>query len=171
LVGGVIALSLQRFEIHLEASYLMLAVSLGYCVLHYMINAYILYQFVNTVRLKNAEIEEQRAEIREKSEELTVLNESLLRVNAGLETNVRDRTQELEIKNKKLEEYIFMNAHKLRAPVATVLGLIQLFDQKYEVDAENIIEKLRATGTELDRAISDIRKMLEEDEKYLGNGM
>jgi len=55
-----------------------------------------------------------------------------------LETRIDDRTRELNDKNTELENkntqlanYAFLNAHKLRAPVATLLGLVMLFDNKH----------------------------------------
>jgi light-regulated signal transduction histidine kinase (bacteriophytochrome) len=42
---------------------------------------------------------------------------------------VQERTRELEKKNKALEEYAFINAHKLRSQVASILGLINLISK------------------------------------------
>jgi signal transduction histidine kinase len=119
---------LEGFYFHFDSSNLMLLLSLSYCVAHFTMNSYILYYSAYKVKLQNIEIEKQRQEILEQSEELRVLNESLQSLNAGLEINVLNRAKELEIKNRKLEEYLFINAHKLRAPVASILGLIQLLD-------------------------------------------
>jgi hypothetical protein len=154
---------LKDFQVHTESSNLVLLISLSYCVLHYVINAYILYFSTNSLRLQNAKVKKQRAEIIEKSEELLALNESLKNVNSNLEGMVKERTRELEIKNKKLEEYTFFNAHKLRAPVATILGLIQIFDYKNILEGEKIMVELKKTAVELDVAIKDIRKKLEEE--------
>lgn len=162
-VGCLPALWLNDFEIHLESSNPILFLSLSYCVVHYIVNAYILYNAAYTMRMQNTEIEKQRAEIHEKSEELIQLNESLKNANVNLELKVLDRTRELEIKNQKLEEYTFINAHKLRAPVATVLGLIHLFNYKDQVEGEKIMDGLKKTAIELDQAIKDIRKKLEEE--------
>ena len=154
---------LKGFQFHFESSNLILLISLTYCVLHYVINAYILYFSSYSLRLQNAKVKRQRAEIIEKSEELLALNDSLKNVNTNLEAMVRDRTHELEIKNKKLEEYTFFNAHKLRAPVATIFGLIQLFDYKNILEGEKIMVGLKKTAVDLDVAIRDIRKKLEEE--------
>ncbi len=162
-LGCLPVLWLKDFQFHFESSNLVLLISLSYCVLHYVINAYILYFSSYTLRLQNEKVKRQRAEIIEKSEELFALNESLKNVNTNLEAMVRDRTHELEIKNKKLEEYTFFNAHKLRAPVATILGLIQLFDYKNILEGEKIMIGLKKTAVDLDVAIKDIRKKLEEE--------
>jgi hypothetical protein len=67
------------------------------------------------------------------------------------------------MKNKKLEEYTFVNAHKLRAPVATILGLIHLFDYKDSIEIETIIKELKKTSLELDKAIKEIQIILEKE--------
>lgn len=162
-LGCLPILWLENFQFHFECSNLILLISLSYCVVHYVLNAYILYNTTRTLQRQHDEIEKQRAEILEKSEELVVLNESLKNANAQLEEKVIARTYELEIKNRKLEEYTFINAHKLRAPVATILGLIQLFDYKNILEGEKIMAGLKKTAIELDVAIREIRKKLEEE--------
>jgi signal transduction histidine kinase len=141
--GCLPILVIENFEIHFESSNTILFLSLGYSVLHYLINSYILYYSGNTVRLQNIEIENQRREIQEKSEQLKKLNQYLNHANSELEEKVRIRTKELVIKNKKLEEYTFMNAHKLRAPIATILGLIHLLNFKNTLDNTEILEGLK----------------------------
>jgi signal transduction histidine kinase len=162
-LGCLIILSVEGYQIHLDSSPWILYLSVTYGVFHYIINAYVLYNSINIVRSQNNEIEQQRIEIQEKSEELRALNESLRELNANLEQIVFNRTQELEIKNKKLEEYTFINAHKLRAPVATILGLIQLLDYKNLMENEKILDQLKKTATDLDTTTKDIRAKLEAE--------
>lgn len=142
---------------------LVTMLAIGYAIIHYILNSTMLYESINTVRLQNLEIKQQRIEIQEKSEELNTLNESLKELNGRLEINVKNRTQELEIKNKKLEEYTFINAHKLRAPVATILGLIQLLDYNNLTETESILKQLKKTAIELDDATKEIRAKLEAE--------
>jgi hypothetical protein len=52
------------------------------------------------------------------------------RFNLLLRRKVRERTLQLTIKNEQLSEYAFINAHKLRAPVARILGLVALYELK-----------------------------------------
>ena len=60
------------------------------------------------------------------NEAIKVQAEEIKHINENLEHLVSQRTEELEKKNKVLEEYAFINAHKLRAPVASILGLIPI---------------------------------------------
>jgi hypothetical protein len=77
--------------------------------------------------------------------------------------NIELQNRELEVKNKKLEDFTFANAHKLRAPVATILGLIQLLDYGNTCDNEKIIGGLKQSASDLDREIKAIRGRLEEE--------
>jgi signal transduction histidine kinase len=163
-IGCLPVLIIEDFQFHFETSNLLLYLSLAYSVMHYLINSYILYYSGSMVRLQNIEINLQRKEIETQSETLKKLNESLQTANSGLEIKVQNRTRELEVKNKKLEEYTFMNAHKLRAPIATILGLIHLLDLKDVSKQEQILEGLRKTALELDVAIRGIRAKLEEED-------
>jgi hypothetical protein len=52
------------------------------------------------------------------------------RFNSILMKKVNERTQLLTLKNEQLNEYAFINAHKLRAPVARILGLVALYELK-----------------------------------------
>ncbi len=47
-----------------------------------------------------------------------------------MKKKVSARTIELTIKNEQLSEYAFINAHKLHAPVARILGLVALYELK-----------------------------------------
>jgi signal transduction histidine kinase len=162
-LGASITLGLGGFYIQFENTTLVNALSIGYAIIHYTLNSTMLYESINMVRLQNIEIKQQRIEIQEKSEELNTLNESLKELNGRLEINVKNRTQELEVKNKKLEEYTFINAHRLRAPVASILGLIQLLDYKNLTETENILKQLKKTATELDDTTKEIRAKLEAE--------
>jgi signal transduction histidine kinase len=77
--------------------------------------------------------------------------------------NIELQNQELDLKNQKLEEFTFANAHKLRAPVASILGLIQLFSYRDVHDNENIIALLKTSANDLDREVKAIRLKLEEE--------
>jgi len=68
------------------------------------------------------------------SDEIRLQAEEIKGINENLETVIKDRTYELEIKNKALEEYAFINAHKLRAPLARILGLVHLMKRMISVN-------------------------------------
>ena len=76
----------------------------------------------------------------------------------------------LEEQNKKLREIAFVHSQVLRQPVATILGLISLFDKSNygnEINA-TVLEKLQVIGAELDAVIKKIVKKTSELDE--GNG-
>jgi ligand-binding sensor domain-containing protein len=73
-------------------------------------------------------VKERYAQILKKNEEINMQAEEIRTINENLEKLVQQRTELLERKNKALEEAAFINAHELRAPVASILGLIHLMD-------------------------------------------
>jgi signal transduction histidine kinase len=108
------------------------------------------------LKLSNEEIQSQ-------AEEIKVMNENL-------ETLVRQRTAEIEKKNKALEEYAFINAHKLRSPVASILGLMNLM-QKAEMneEARNIAVHLQDSASKLDKIVGSITKAIERGDNFDSN--
>jgi len=70
--------------------------------------------------------------------------------------------EKLVEKNKSLEEYAFITSHNLRRPLANILGLVQLFDEKKSYDDLNkeVIEKLKTSAEELDEVIKQTTKVL-----------
>ncbi len=114
---------------------------------------------------QNEEILSQNNEITHKNEELYQLIEELNRVNDYLDDMVRERTSLLEKQNQQLREYAFINAHKLRAPLASILGLVNLIKMSdYEKIDKNLIDHLRLSSERLDHIVHEIQQMLEEVE-------
>jgi signal transduction histidine kinase len=104
----------------------------------------------------NEEIQAQNEQIISQAEEIRVINENL-------EKLVQERTSELEKKNKALEEYAFINAHKLRSPVASILGLINLLNKASLSDeAKSIMSHLEDSTSKLDEIVSSITKAIEK---------
>jgi signal transduction histidine kinase len=107
----------------------------------------------------NEEIQAQNEEIISQGEEIRVINENLEKI-------VLERTKELEKKNKALEEYAFINAHKLRSPVASILGLVNLLKKtSLDEEAKSIMPHLLDATGKLDDIVSDITKTIERGER------
>jgi hypothetical protein len=122
-----------------------------------------------------AKVEERTREIQRKTEEIQAQNEEIMAqaeeikgINENLEALVMQRTAELERKNLALEEYAFINAHKLRSPLASILGLINLMSRtRLDEDAREINQHLQQSADELDNIVSSITKAIEKgDKKY-----
>jgi len=78
-------------------------------------------------------------------------------------TEQQTNIMQIKAQNKQLREIAWIQSHKVRGPVATILGLAQLFQNKeYEVDTEEIIEGILYSSEQLDTVIREIVKKSEE---------
>jgi ligand-binding sensor domain-containing protein len=102
-------------------------------------------------------------EISKKNEEIMAQTEEIKSMNDNLEELVEERTSELERKNKALEHYAFITAHNLRAPVASILGLINLM-AKLNLPQEDR-DMLNHLQDSADRLNEIVRSMTEAIEK------
>ncbi len=88
-------------------------------------------------------------------------NSKIKERNVNLEEEVAKRTKELIEYNHQLEQFAFIAAHNLRAPVARILGLGQLLPITQTEERELIIKKLITTTKEMDDAVKDLNTILE----------
>jgi len=93
---------------------------------------------------------EQKAEIEAQADHIASINDTL-------ELTIKERTRELENKNKSLEDYAFITAHNLRAPLASILGLVILIEKmNLTKEDEVIIAHLSQSAKKLDAIIHTI---------------
>lgn len=118
------------------------------------------------LQISNEEIQSQNAEIQTQNEEIHAQAEEIKGINENLESIVLERTRELEMKNRALEEYAFINAHQLRSPVASILGLINLA-KKVELndEARIIMTHMEDSTVKLDQVVTTITKAIERGDK------
>lgn len=104
--------------------------------------------------LKNLEIIRKNSELRKKSLQIDLINKKLNQM-------VVDRTAKIEKQNNRLVEYAFFNSHKVRGPLARVLGLVELIkNSQEEGEVKLYISKLEQSAAELDAVVSDINQIL-----------
>jgi signal transduction histidine kinase len=117
------------------------------------------------LREKTAEIQVQKEEIENQTAELQDLNGQLQDLNRSLESKIEERTRRLTWQNQKLAEYAYANAHQLRAPVVSILGLLHLM-QRIDLPENDriLIDKLQICGKDLDQITRVIARNLEEDD-------
>jgi signal transduction histidine kinase len=110
-------------------------------------------------------------ELADKNEEIIRQNEALhlqqahnRTINNHLEEVVNRRTAELKARNNQLSKYAFFNAHVLRAPVATILGLHEIYALARDEEERKYIQlKLQETCKKLDDVVRNMQETLNED--------
>jgi signal transduction histidine kinase len=118
------------------------------------------------VHARTLEIQKQAEEIQAQNEEIQSQAEEIQVINDNLEMIVLARTQELEKKTKAAEEAAFIIAHELRAPVASVLGLINLIAKsELPEDAKTIVTHMEDSGERLDVVVRNITKAIERGDR------
>jgi signal transduction histidine kinase len=127
---------------------------------------------ISEISQQNELLNFQQKEIFDKSEELKLQSEEIKAINESLEQRVKERTQVLEEKNKQLAEYAFINSHVLRAPVSTMMGLINLISYStLPLEDQKIYDHLLETAEVLDAIIFKINNAIDNgahfDRNYL----
>jgi len=104
--------------------------------------------------------------IRSKNREVVELISQLKTMNGSLEEVVKERTRDIEERNRKLKKYAFMNSHMVRAPLANILGAIQHLEDKTEqITADELLDIVKVSATNLDDVIKEIGRSLDEQGK------
>lgn len=99
----------------------------------------------------------QQHQIFMKNEELQEKNQRISSFNALLEERVRERTIDLETRNRQLAEYAFINSHVLRGPLSTLMGLLNLVRYSELPQEEmQLFEYMKATADKLDTVVNKI---------------
>lgn len=111
----------------------------------------------------NKTLEEQKHKIEVQSKELSDKNAAIEEMNIALEAKVLKRTQELEAKNRMLKSYAYANSHKVRGPLARILGLVDLIQkEKQEKQIVSLAAKLEVASTDMDKIIREISDQLHD---------
>lgn len=136
----------------------------------------IISQRTQELQLKTNEITAQNEELVSQSETLNSQNNLLEKktrelesIKTNLENEVKKRTNDLVNINKqlveqntKLEQFSFIIAHNLKAPIARFLGLIQLSKMKdqSEESKQNYLQLMKESAHELDHIVIDLSETL-----------
>lgn len=134
----------------------------------------------NDLLLKNqTEIKLQNERLETQNKAYERLKEMILRQNQELEHSVQRRTLQLAQSNEELKKYVqqleqfsFIAAHNLRAPVARILGLANIInlDSPSNPENTNILKKIVTSAKDLDTIIHDLGSILDaqknKNDKY-----
>jgi hypothetical protein len=134
---------------------------------------YIFEHYVYRLNEARAVIQEQKEEMSKKNadlqtalDSLKIVNMKIEDLNRNLEEKVSDRTKELQVKNEKLVQYAFINAHILRGPLCRIKGLYNLkkIDTALESDRALIEDMMEKSIDELSKITEDIQNVIATNE-------
>ncbi|MEX2231317.1 MAG: ATP-binding protein [Cyclobacteriaceae bacterium] len=122
-----------------------------------------------TLSMQNRQLHEAQQIIKEQSEKIQSLNDHL-KIEVDNRTQELQRTnQELIEHNNQLEQFAFIAAHNLRAPLTRVLGLANLIQMgATEEDKQAALEKMISSTHDLDQVIKDLNAIL-NIKRHTGN--
>lgn len=118
---------------------------------------------------KQEEILMSKKELEEASNLIKKQKDELEFINIELNSKVEDRTRELKkannelvLQNNGLLQFSNTVSHNLRAPVASLLGLIHLFEiENGEAEKKEILSHIKESSIALDTIISDLNKVVD----------
>ena len=109
----------------------------------------------------NEELHEQHQILEAQKLEVETAHRLIEQHNEKLEKEVTQRTARLIDYNQQLEQFSFITAHNLRAPVARILGIGQLLKTKVDSEtSDKLIDGLLKSCTDLDTVIHDLNTIL-----------
>ncbi|TAH17995.1 MAG: sensor histidine kinase [Cytophagales bacterium] len=113
--------------------------------------------------------QEQNEEIKQQNEEIRQQNEEIASINEHLEGIVAERTKELEFtieslstRNGDLEQFSYILSHQVRAPIARLIGLANIFNKENIADPINqdVLMHTQQSAKDLDTIIKDLAYIL-----------
>ncbi len=135
------------------------------------------FYWLNRQRFKaNQQLSEQNDEINQKQEQIMSMNESLKqsqvklnaansqlkKLNEGLESTVKERTNKLQKTNEELDTFLYQSSHALRRPISQVKGLVHLARIEQDgQEVDSIYNKLDQTAESMDVMIHKLIKASE----------
>jgi|GEM_PF-5928372 len=106
------------------------------------------------IREINTILEEQKKLIEEQSLKIEDSNVAIQALNENLEAIVHERTRQLHERHEQLKRYAFMNAHEVRGPLSTILGLLQIADTFATIEEkEELIQMIEESSLKLDQTV------------------
>ncbi|MGD1892945.1 MAG: two-component regulator propeller domain-containing protein [Cyclobacteriaceae bacterium] len=150
-----------------------------------------LRQVNEELRKKNELIQDQKEEIQTQAEELIDSNAEIRSINQRLEDTVEMRTADLRKSNEELDNFVYRVSHDIRAPLSSVLGLLELMGltksanelnsyrematksiNKLDGFVKNILDYSRNSRLQLQNKQIDFHQLLDdilEDLQYMNN--
>ncbi|EMR02535.1 7TM diverse intracellular signaling domain-containing protein [Cesiribacter andamanensis] len=121
-----------------------------------------LQQKQKEVITQNRRLNEQQQLIEEQFQQLAILNENQEKLINSRTGELRKANLDLRKRNQQLEQFAYIISHNLRGPVASMLGLLRLFDRRLVEGTENkqYLNMLDQSVNKLDTIIMDLGQVL-----------
>lgn len=120
--------------------------------------------FVRDLRRKTKALELANSKLKSANEEILRQREEINEINKTLEQTIEEKINELQEKNSQLLEYAYLNSHKVRKPVANLIGLASILHSKLsEEEITLYIESVKISSLELDEIVKELNKKLSAD--------
>ena len=102
---------------------------------------------------------------------LIAAGEELQKVNQNLNLLVEQRTKVIIDQNQKLVHYAFVSAHKVRSPLARILGLVNLISHEIKLSdkGRELHNHLHSSANELDDILRESRANLDVWDPTVGS--
>ena len=102
--------------------------------------------------------------VENRTKELTEANSKLQTLNENLERMVEKRTEKINNQLQQMIKYADMNSHEVRAPLARLLGLVDLYNKEMDESTKcDLIKKIDENSQELDQIIRKMNRILEKE--------
>ncbi|AHM59969.1 hypothetical protein D770_08530 [Flammeovirgaceae bacterium 311] len=125
------------------------------------IMAFLLYHYRQSKKNHDS-LQHMHAAIQAQAKELEEAYEKIRQHNIQLEGSIEERTRQLNQQNRQLIQYAFFNAHKVRGPLARILGLVNLLPKAaHQTEFQFILDRLNESANELDKVVHEINLILE----------
>ena len=116
----------------------------------------------DTLFFQNREVNEARRLIEKQNQEIQFKNDSLQKEIVKQTHDLRNANQELIAHNNQLEQFAFIAAHNLRAPLARILGLANIIKiSTEEKDRNDAMRKIVSSTLDLDAVVKDLTTILD----------
>ena len=108
----------------------------------------------------NLRLESKNREMQANYDEIAAQNEEIQALTDVLNHQVEEQSSMLALQNEKFIEYAFLNAHKVRAPLANILGLVKLMQMEGDKADPEYLDMLLHAAEELDRVVHEMNEVL-----------
>ncbi len=114
------------------------------------------------LQAREIELYEANEELRVTNDELKIALEEIKAHNDNLDEQVKKRSIKIQEQFGLFHEYAHINSHEVRAPLARILGLVNLLEYDNDKsDTISLINKLKESAKELDDVVRGMNRILE----------